>query len=254
MLNKKYIKVIRTVPIVVLVLSVIAGGIFGFNAYKKSLDAKKLASDMKTAVDIESGEELPDNPINFKELKKKNEDIYAWITIENTQVDYPIVQAYEEDDDFYLDHNINRKYDINGSIYTERANSLDFSDPNTLIYGHNMLDGSMFQNLHKFRSKKFFDENKYIFIYTEGHILKYEIFAAYKSDNRHILNSYDFSKKEVFKEYLKTAQNPKSLEVNKRDLNLDENDKIITLSTCIGNETEHRYLVQGVLINDTITK
>ena len=234
--------------------SVIAGSFWVYNSYKKRREAQKLASEVRTAANIESGEEAPKNPINFSELQKKNEDIYAWITIENTQIDYPIVQAYEEDDDFYLDHNINKQYDINGSIYTERANSLDFYDPNTLIYGHNMLDGSMFQNLHKFRNKKFFDENKYIFIYTEGHILKYEIFAAYKSDNRHILNSYDFSDKEVFKEYLKKAQNPQSLEVNRRDVDLDENDKIITLSTCIGNETQYRYLVQGVLINDTITK
>ena len=248
------IKIIRVIVMVVLALSLIFGGLFFYNSYKKQKEAKELASEVKAPLNIQSGEELPQNPIDFNELQKKNEDIYAWITIENTQVDYPIVQAYEEDDGFYLNHNINKQYDINGSIYTERANSLDFSDSNTVIYGHNMLDGSMFQNLHKFRDKKFFDENKYIYIYTKGHILKYEIFAAYKSDNRHILNSYDFTKDGVFKEYLKKAQNPPSLEVNRRDLNLSENDKIITLSTCIGNETQYRYLVQGVLINDTITK
>ena len=239
---------------VILIVSLVSVGCYFLMSYIKKRDAEKLAENFKKPTDIVTSAELPENPIDFKALKKKNPDIYAWITIENTQVDYPIVQAYEEDDGFYLDHNINKQYDINGSIYTERANSLDFSDPNTLIYGHNMLDGSMFQNLHKFRKKDFFDNNKYITIYTEGHILKYEIFAAYKSDNRHILNTFDFSKSQVFKEYLKNAQNPKSLEVNKRSVKMDENDKIITLSTCIGNETAYRYLVQGVLIDDTITK
>ena len=198
--------------------------------------------------------ELPDNPIDFDTLEKRNDDIYGWIEIPNTQVNYPIVQSWEEDDSFYLDHNIDKQYDINGSIYTEKLNNLSFTDPNTLIYGHNMLDGSMFQNLHKFRNKEFFNKNKYIYIYTRGHVLKYEIFAAYKSDNKHILNSYDFSDKKVYAEYLKNAQNPKSLEVNTRDCNLTTDDRIITLSTCIGNEKNYRYLVQGVLIDDTLTK
>lgn len=198
--------------------------------------------------------ELPENPIDFDTLKKRNDDIYGWIEIPNTQINYPIVQSLEEDDSFYLNHNVDKQYDINGSIYTEKLNNLSFTDPNTLIYGHDMLDGSMFQNLHKFRVKKFFDENQYIYIYTEGHILKYKIFAAYKSDNKHILNSYDFSDKDVYAEYLKNAQNPKSLEVNTRDCSLTTEDRIITLSTCIGNEKNYRYLVQGVLIDDTLTK
>ena len=192
--------------------------------------------------------------IDFKSLKKRNDDIYGWIEIKGTQINYPIVQSWEEDDSFYLNHNVDKQYDINGAIYTEKHNNLTFTDPNTLIYGHDMLDGSMFQNLHKFRNKEFFDKHKYIYIYTEGHILKYEIFAAYKSDNKHILNSYDFSDEKVYAEYLKNAQNPKSLMVNKRDCNLTTEDRIITLSTCIGNEKNYRYLVQGVLIDDTLTK
>ncbi len=220
---------------------------------KSKQDMENLRSDVYREVSTIS-ETLPENPIDFDSLQKNNEDIYAWIEIPNTQVNYPIVQAWEESDSFYLDHNIDKKYDINGSIYTEKLNSLDFEDPNTLIYGHNMLDGSMFQNLHKFRNRKFFDENRYIFIYTKGHILKYEIFAAYKSDDRHILNSYDFSDEQVYADYLKFAQNPKSLEVNTRDCEITTDDRIITLSTCIGNEKNYRYLVQGVLIDDTLTK
>ena len=68
----------------------------------------------------------------------------------------------------------------------------------------------MFRDLHKFRNDEtFFDKNKYIYVYTPGHILTYEICAAYRYDNRHILNSFDFSDSEVFKEYLETVKNPK---------------------------------------------
>ena len=221
--------------------------------FKSQSDMENLRSEVIRDVS-EITPELPENPIDFDTLKKRNDDIYGWIEIPNTQINYPIVQSWEEDDSFYLNHNVDKQYDINGSIYTEKLNNLSFTDPNTLIYGHDMLDGSMFQNLHKFRNKKFFDRNKYVYIYTEGHILKYKIFAAYKSDSKHILNSYDFSDKDVYAEYLKNAQNPKSLEVNTRDCNLTTEDRIITLSTCIGNEKNYRYLVQGVLIDDTLTK
>ncbi len=201
-----------------------------------------------------SSSSLPPNPINFDSLKKSNEDIHGWIKIDNTNVDYPIVQSYEEDDSFYLNHNIEKKHDINGAIYTEKHNATDFSDPNTVIYGHDMLDGSMFRTLHNFRDKKFFDKNEFIYIYTPGHILKYRIFAAYKWDDRHILNSYNFSDLQVFADYIKEIKNPKSLLVNTREVEITTSDKIITLSTCIGNEKNYRYLVQGVLIDDTKTQ
>ena len=254
MQNKKKIwKIVYAVSLSLCgVFLVIILSVLGFMMKSKN-DIDDLRSEVVRDVS-EISENLPENPIDFDTLKKRNDDIYGWIEIPNTQINYPVVQSWEEDDSFYLNHNADKQYDINGSIYTEKLNTLSFTDPNTLIYGHDMLDGSMFQNLHKFRNKKFFDENQYIYIYTEGHILKYKIFAAYKSDNKHILNSYDFSDKEVYAEYLKNAQNPKSLEVNTRDCSLTTDDRIITLSTCIGNEKNYRYLVQGVLIDDTLTK
>ncbi len=203
--------------------------------------------------ETEEATELEDNPINFDELIAVNPDVYAWIRIPNTNIDYPVAQS-SSDDSFYLSHNINKEYEFAGMIYTEMKNSKDFTDPNTVLYGHNMLDGSMFQNLHLFRDEEFFDENPYIYIYTPGHILTYEIFSAYRYDNRHILNSFDFSDKEVFAEYLEFALNPKSLIVNVRSgVDVTVEDKIITLSTCIG-DSNYRYLVQGVLTDDQPTK
>lgn len=200
-------------------------------------------------------DELPDNPIDFEKLKKKNSDIYAWIKVPNTDVDYPILQSYDDDDNFYLTHDLNKKYSFGGSIYTQRANSTDFYDRNTVIYGHDLTTGKMFTTLHKFRNKDFFDKNKYFYIYMEHHILKYKIISAYKYDDRHILNSFDFSDDQVFLDYLEYIKDPKSVLKNERqgiELNLDS--KIVTLSTCIGNESDKRYLVQGVLVKDVETK
>lgn len=224
------------------------GGYMSQSDHDAFVNSNVESSDVQSTQSVE----LVDNPINFNELQSKNTDIYAWIKIPNTNIDYPVAQS--EDDTFYLDHNIYKNYEFAGTIYSENQNSKNFTDPNTVLYGHNMKNGSMFQNLHKFRDKTFFDENKYIYIYTPGHIITYEIFSAYRYDNRHILNSFNFFDREVFTEYLEFATNPKSMIVNVRnDVNVTANDRIITLSTCI-NDSNYRYLVQGVLISDELTK
>lgn len=205
----------------------------------------------------ESGEviELADNPIDFAAYKQRNPDVIGWINIPGTKVDYPILQSGEDlPESYYLHHNIDRDYEYSGSIYIQRYNLADFSDPNTIIYGHNMKNGSMFASLHKFRNKTFFEENKYIYIYLPGHILTYEIFSAYRYDNRHLLYYFDFNDNETYAEYLEMAKNPTdSIRNTRKDTTVTTDDRIITLSTCITNDN-YRYLVQGVLIDDKPTK
>lgn len=186
-------------------------------------------------------------PIDFATLQKENEDIYAWIKVDGTPIDYPVVQS-STDDSFYIHRGIDKEYLYAGAIYTEMQNAKDFSDPNTVLYGHNMKDGSMFASLHNFRDRDFFDKNREILIYTPEHILHYEIFAAYTYDDRHILNSFDFSDKKVYQEYLDEIYALRSMDayILEQPVVTTE-DKIITLSTCIGSNSSARYLVQGVL-------
>ncbi len=211
-------------------------------------DVASAASSKKT-----SSEKKPDainGDINFTELWKVNTDIYAWIKIPNTNVDYPILQT-SGDDAFYLEHNYKKEYEFAGSIYTEKINSKDFSDPNTLVYGHNMLNGTMFRTLQNFQDPDFFAANPYIYVYLPERTLTYEIFSAYQYDDRHIMYSFDFNDKDVFADYLAYATNPTdSMMSNTRDVEVTPDDKIITLSTCLGNIDTARYLVQGVLISD----
>lgn len=191
-----------------------------------------------------------ENPVNFEKLKSINPDIYAWIRIPNTNIDYPIAQR-AGDDEYYLHHDMYGQPGFAGCIYTEDCNSKDFSDPNTLIYGHNMKNKSMFQNLHLFRDEDFFNNNPYVYIYTPDRILVYEIFAAYVYDDRHIMNSFDFDDNEVFAQYLEDIFNVRSMEKHlRKDVSVNPYDRIITLSTCIGGYTGSRYLVQAVLIKN----
>lgn len=199
-------------------------------------------------------EVLPLNPVDFATLQATNADIYGWLYIPGTNIDYPIATPTDKADDYYLDHNIYQQYEFAGTIYSEKQNSRDLTDRNTVLYGHNMLNGTMFRTLHYFEDEEFFNNTPEFYIYTPGHVLTYTVFAAYEYDNRHILNSFDFSDDAVWADYLEYATAPKSMNVHTRDVEVTVDDRIVTLSTCVGTNKKARYLVQGVLTNDQPTQ
>lgn len=255
--NKKILYyAIIAIASALLVGALVWGGIKIFGGKDKDFDKFKNPSYVENveSTDTTSSTELPANPINFEAIQAENPDVCAWIEVDGTIIDYPILQSSPEaDDNFYLDHDINGEKKRAGSIYIQKLNHDDFSDPNTLIYGHNMLNGTMFGQLKKFRGKDFFEQNRNIYIYTPGHILKYEIISAFVYDDRHIMNSFNFSIDSECKEFFDTCINPQSLTKQVVDnANLTIFDKIITLSTCTSNDSE-RYLVIGKLISDTET-
>lgn len=189
------------------------------------------------------------SPINFDVLWETNQDVYAWITIPGTVIDYPILQ-HETDDSYYLDYTIDGVKGYPGSIYTEHVNNKDFNDNNTVIYGHNMRNGTMFTDLHKFRESDFFETNDTVYIYTPTRQLTYKIFAAYLYDDRHLMNSFDFSNPKIYSNYLAEIQNIDSKDENanlRKEIQLADTDKIITLITCIRSQPKMRVYVQAVL-------
>ncbi|MBR2724124.1 MAG: class B sortase [Ruminococcus sp.] len=198
---------------------------------------------------------LVDNPINFEELTALNPDLYAWIRIPNTAIDNPVAQSSNSDQNFYLHHNYLGNYEFAGTIYSQRHNTKYFIDRVTVLYGHNMLNGTMFADLHKFSDEDFFEENDTMYIYIDGHILTYKIFAAYEYDDRHILNSFEFHDDEVYEKYLQDCLSPQySNSIVREGTTLGVEDKILTLSTCTNYNSNRRFLVQGVLIKDEKTR
>ena len=198
--------------------------------------------------ETEDGEPV-EIPIDFEALWEINPEAYAWITIPGTEIDYPILQS-ETDNTYYLTHNIEGEESPEGAIFTEDYNSKDFEDPNTVIYGHNMRNGSMFQGLHEYMDRAFFDENREVLIYLPDKILHYEIFAAYLYDDRHLLESFDFEDEDVFEAYLNRIFSIRDMNsFIDTDMEVTAEDKIITLSTCYSNESNQRYLVQAVLVS-----
>ncbi len=198
--------------------------------------------------EVQNAFDIPEKNLDWASLYAENKDIYAWIYIPGTQVDYPVLQS-TSDDTYYLNHNIDGSYGKPGCIYTEKINSKDFTNYNTVLYGHNMKNGEMFGCLHDYEDKTFFDENPYVYVYTEEKTYVYEIFAAYTATNAHILNTNDFSTQEGFADYLDNVVYNKALTGNFRnDTRVTSDNRIITLSTCTSNSSK-RWLVQAVLVN-----
>ena len=200
----------------------------------------------------EAAEEQPaeEIPVKFDELWEINPDVYAWITIPGTDIDYPILQ-HPSHDAYYLNHNIDGSYGRPACIYTESLNSKDFTDNNTVIYGHNMKNGTMFAQLHKFEDKDFFEEHKEVTIYLPDKVLHYKIFAVHTYDDRHLLYSFDFSDKAVYRDYLESVFSIRDMSANiDTDMTVTEDDKIITLATCVYKQPSLRFYVQAVLMEN----
>ncbi len=209
---------------------------------------EKVVIDGREYADF-TGLDVPGRTIDFAAMQQEvNEDIYAWVYVPGTKVDYPILQR-STNNNFYLDHDVNGKKASCGSIYTEKHNSKDFNDNHTVIYGHNMKNGTMFKSLRNYDDKEFFQENKYIYIYTETDTRVYEIFGAYEYTDEHLLLNYNTENAGGFQKYLDIVKKqPDASGHFNRDLLINSSDKIITLSTCITGKDGSRYLVQGKLI------
>ena len=156
----------------------------------------------------------------------------------------------EDELDYYLMHNLNGSYGYPGCIYTQYVNATDWMDSNTVIYGHNMKDGSMFAALHHYQEQEFFEENPYVYIYSPEEIMVYRIFAAYETSDVHLLLAFDTEDEESYGEYLKgILENEEGMGNHfDRTLALESKDKIISLETCISSKPHRRYLVQAVLV------
>ena len=190
-------------------------------------------------------------PVDFETLIEDNPDIYAWVTVPGTQIDYPVVQS-GTDNAYYLNHAVNYAESAAGAIFTEDYNSKDFQDYITVLYGHNMKNGSMFAGLRSYEDNAFFDTHRDITVYTPDTIRKYRVFAAYVEDDRHLLYYYNqgitAEDRKAFLDDIMTHRDMQS--IYDADAPVDENSKILTLSTCHRTGDAYRFLVQAYLVEE----
>ncbi|MDO5047849.1 MAG: class B sortase [Anaerococcus sp.] len=181
---------------------------------------------------------------SFSDLRKINEDVIGWISVDNTNIDHPILKG--EDNMEYVNKDVYGNFAYEGSIFLDARSSSDFKDPYSLIYGHHMEHGAMFGDLDKFKDKNFFDQNQKAYLISEDKKYDLKLFALSQSDgyDQYIFNptsitNYQDQKK--FIDYIKEKS------INFRDIDLGENQRIIALSTCQSDNISARLILFGVI-------
>ena len=187
----------------------------------------------------------------FEELVENNEindDTIGWITIAGTSIDYPIVQA--RDNCYYLTHACNGDESKYGSIFMDCRNAADFSDKHTILYGHNMKNGSMFHDLNEYDSHVYLDEHTYIKIYSQDVYRKWAIFSTYSTEPNFNYLQTEFDSPKEYSSFLNSLLSHS--EFNDLKVQVTNEDKILTLSTCSDDLEHGRRVVHAKLVEEVI--
>lgn len=187
--------------------------------------------------------------VDFQKLLKINPDTIAWIRFpqEPSQINYPVVQG--KDNSWYLKKTFSANENTLGAIFLNVDNKKDFSDKNSVIYGHRMRDGSMFRHLQDYDTKEFWKSNPYFYIYTvDGRILKYHIYSAGQVVDTSETYQTTFGTDEEYQSFLDMT---KSSSLYDTGVEVTTDDTIVTLSTCTSASDNHRFVVRGVKEEET---
>ena len=174
-------------------------------------------------------------------------ETFAWIKVAGTKIDLPVMQC--GDNDYYLKRTHTGAYSIAGAIFADFRNYKNLvKNFNTIMYGHNMNNATMFSDLTKFLKEDFFDENSVIELYTTDGIFTYEIFSIYQAryDDDYIRTA--FATHEEFIEFAKTLEDRSMFRRGDKKIEFNKNDHILTLSTCTNGRQQDRYAVHAKLI------
>ena len=223
-------------------------GIFAFSAY----NIYKIFYEYKQNKDVynDVGEIVlkEDKKIEIKNeeyiaLKKINEDYLFWISIPETNINYPVVKSKNNEE--YLYKNFKGEENKGGCLFVDSRNVSE-EDDNVIIHGHNMKDKSMFGTLSNLLTSEYLNKNNKIYIYLENKILEYEIFSVYVNDGSFDPYKTNFNTDEEFYEYINNVRKKSYYNLDYAD---DGKKNIITLSTCTNVTGEERTIVNAKLIS-----
>ncbi len=139
------------------------------------------------------GQSAANQTLNIESLQVQNPDIFGWIYIPDTNINYPILQNLDGNDEFYINHDCTGAESSDGAIYIQSANLSNMCDFIEILHGNTLNSGIMFSGLSEFLDKEYFDEHSVMYIYINGNALAYEIYAAYECDYIDVLRSYDLT-------------------------------------------------------------
>jgi len=196
----------------------------------------------------ESEVHFPDVFVDFNALKETNPDIVGWLWIPGTELSYPLLRA--ENNSKYLNLSYDLQSTNSGGIFMDCRNSPDFTDGNTVIYGHNMKSGGMFGTLKDFSDIDYLRENTDLYIFTETEVFKYRIFAAYKTEADSLSYTRSFSDKFCFEDLIGYIKSSAGENICRAP---GEASVLVTLSTCTSARRTERFVVHACLVASKIT-
>lgn len=237
--NRKKRKKIYNIFLAFFVLIFLISGYFLLEDIIPRIKASKEMSEIqKSSPEVDD----PNKPPSLAELKAINPDIVGWIYIENTNINFPLLQC--SNNVYYLSRTYTEEYNDAGSIFLDYHNTSDFSDQNTVIYGHARKNGTMFAQLGKYKKQSGYDESPFIRIVTENKIYYYQIFSA------NILEAtYDYRDPDYGNNFMSFVRSMRNNSKIKSNAVVSENSKIITLSTCTTVINDGRLVIFAVLLN-----
>ena len=198
------------------------------------------------SLEIDHNQQTIEIPIDFDALQNVNPDIYGWIEIPGTDISYAMLRR-EGDNNYYMNHAENGSYYSGGCIFSDDFNSPKMTDTVTVLYGHNLRNGTMFAKLNDFVDSGVFENHRYIYVYLPDRALVYEIFSAAPHSNEQILK-HDFSEREEYEAFFDGVADEKSRGQQRSDAFPTFDDRVLVLSTCFRSNNQQRFLVMGRLV------
>ena len=240
--KQKRIGILRLLILVICFCTMIYSGIKIIKWYRENKQNEVIMEEILNSVTIKENELV----IDFNKLKEENKDAVAWIKVEGTDINYPVVKG--TNNDYYLYHSFDNQYNSAGWIFADHNNKFDGTDKHIVIYGHNRKDGSMFGTLKNVLNEEWYlnNNNRIIRIVTETGTQKYEVFSVYKIENEDYYLKNRFTNNE---EFFKFIQELKGRSIYNFGQELNKDDKVLTLSTC-AETNKHRVVLHAKLITE----
>lgn len=247
--KKKLTKLARWFLRLVLVVSIAVAGYSGFQLYKGIKDyrdsenayqnlAQNTEGQTEETIVTDQGERHNFTKANFEALAEINPDVVGWLSLEDTVINYPIVQG--SDNEYYLHHLFTKEYNNTGCIFMDVDNAKDFSDLNTVLYAHHMRNGSMFAELEGYRDQEYYDTHRELVLQTPSGNYLVEPFAGLLTDGYSDYIQIGFQDGDSFLSYVNQMRSQSTFQ---SDVTITAEDRILTMSTCRYDVDNGRYAV-----------
>jgi len=243
--NKKTKKILLIILSILLVSGVLYLAYYFYTEYKTSQQYNGLLNNIAVEESLIT-ETKTKRMLQLEELKKENSDIVAWLEIEGTNINYPVLQA--KDNDYYMDRDYKKAYSKYGSIFLDKDYDWSIPSSNLLMYGHNKNNNMMFGDLLKYSSEGFYKEHKNIKFTTLEEDAVYEILSVFYSrvyyqNERDVFRYYYFVNAENEQEYKEFVSNAKKASLYTTGVKAEYGDQLLTLSTCEYSQEDGRFVV-----------